>query len=416
MKRKRRSTGKIKYGFVPVFVVAVLFAVGFKTINSEKVVEAIKNAPAKCNMERVIGTFVNDAELTFTGDLMVHSYQYEEAYNPQTGEYDFMHNFTDMKKYFDKSDFVIGNFETVTAGEDVGISDYPMFNTPDSFVDAVKYAGFDLVTTANNHCMDKGMKGALRTIQVLDEKGIDHIGTYASEEMRSNIYMKNVNGINIAFLSYTYGTNGIPVPESWLVNILDEQLVKSDISRAKELNPDIIVVLPHMGNEYEEYVRDTFKNWAHMMLDAGADIVVASHPHILQPMEMVDITDDDGSQRKGFVMYSMGNFISSQTTPPRNASILLNIELEKKNNKTEITEVSYIPIWTQFRVADNSRNYFVVRSVYEMLTLPEDELNKTVRQKDILRLKDIHHETAQTLLNRDIPLEEIQNEYIFYQR
>lgn len=130
MKRKRRSTGKIKYGFVPVFVVAVLFAVGFKTINSEKVVEAIKNAPAKCNTERVIGTFVNDAELTFTGDLMVHSYQYEEAYNPQTGEYDFMHNFTDMKKYFDKSDFVIGNFETVTAGENVGISDYPMFNTP----------------------------------------------------------------------------------------------------------------------------------------------------------------------------------------------------------------------------------------------------------------------------------------------
>ena len=95
--------------------------------------------------------------------------------------------------------------------------------------------------------MDKGMKGALRTIQVLDEKGIDHIGTYASEEMRSNIYMKNVNGINIAFLSYTYGTNGIPVPESWLVNILDEQLVKSDISRAKELNPDIIVVLPHLS-------------------------------------------------------------------------------------------------------------------------------------------------------------------------
>ena len=103
--------------------------------------------------------------------------------------------------------------------------------------------------------------------------------------------------MKIAFLSYTYGTNGIHVPEDWLVNRLDENLIKSDIAKAKALEPDFIVVMPHMGNEYEEYVRDTFKNTAHMMLNAGADIVVASHPHVLQPMETVELTEENGEKK-----------------------------------------------------------------------------------------------------------------------
>ena len=414
MNQKRLNSGKIKYLYIPVFVATMLITIGYKSLGNEQSFFSFLQQRANCNITRIEGTPVYDAKLTFTGDIMVHSYQYNEAYNSQTGEYDFTHNFEDIKKYFDDSDFVVGNFETVMAGEDVGVSDYPCFNSPDSIADAIHYAGFDLVTTANNHCMDKGMKGTLRTLKVLDEKGIDHIGTYASYEERTQIYINDINGINVAFLSYTYGTNGIRVPEKWLVNIMSEELIKSDIARAKELDPDIIVVLPHMGNEYETYTRDVFKNWAYMMLDAGADIVVASHPHVLQPMEMVEITSQDGTVRNGFVMYSMGNFISSQTTPPRNASIILNIELEKKNNDTNITGVSFIPIWTQFRNSSNTGNYFVVRSVYEMLTMPEEELRNTVRKIDMPRLKDIHYETTKILLNEDIPLENIQDEYLFY--
>jgi len=414
MKPRRQSSGKIKYFYIPVFIAVMLITIGFKSLGSEKSVFDFLKQAAECTTTRIFGTTVYDAKLTFTGDIMVHSYQYNEAYNSQTGEYDFKHNFEDVKKYFDDSDFVIGNFETVMAGESVGVSDYPCFNSPDSIADAIKYAGFDLVTTSNNHCMDKGMKGTLRTLEVLDEKGIDHIGTYSSEEARSQIYIKDINGINVAFLSYTYGTNGIRIPEDWLVNVLSEDLVKSDINKAKELNTDVIIVLPHMGNEYEEYPKEVFKNWAHMMLNAGADIIVASHPHVLQPMEMVDITNDDGSVRKGFVMYSMGNFISSQTTPPRNASVILNVELEKKNSETDIIGVSFIPIWTQFRNASNTGNYFVVRSVYEVLSMPEENLKKIVRSKDISRLKDIHYETTKKLLDKDIPLEDIQNEYVFY--
>ncbi len=415
MKQRKRSTERSKYFIVPVFIIALLAVVGFTFIDTFDKAIVIFNNTADYVTERKEGSKIINADLTFTGDIMCHSYQYNEAYDSATGTYDFSHNFTDMKKYFDEADLVIGNLETVFAGEDVGISDYPCFNSPDSFADAIKDAGFDVLTTANNHSMDKRMSGALRTLDILDERGIDHIGTYRSAEERENILIKDVNGMKIAFLSYTYGTNGIPVPEDWLVNRLDEELIKSDISRAKALDPDIIIVLPHMGNEYEEYVRDTFKNWANIMLNAGADIVVASHPHVLQPMETVEITEEDGSTRTGFVMYSMGNFISSQTTPPRNASILLNIELEKKGtDDAYIKKVSFVPIWTQFQNAQ-WQNHFVVRSVYEMLTLPEDQLINTVRSKDIPRLKEIHSETTKMLLNTDIPLENIQDEYVFYE-
>lgn len=398
-----------------VLVLIVCFFCGFRFINEISIAEGVFNKTIEYVTERKEGTEIKNAKLTFTGDIMCHDYQYKEAYNSSTGEYDFMHNFQDMKKYFESADLVIGNLETVFAGEEAGISNYPCFNSPDSFLYSLKDAGFDLLTTANNHCMDKKMAGALRTLDLLDDLDIAHVGTYRSQEERDNIYMREVNGIKIAFLSYTYGTNGISIPESWLVNILDENLIKNDINKAKQLNPDFIVVMPHMGNEYEEYVRDVFKNWAHMMIEAGADIVVASHPHILQKMEMVNAKNDDGTDRTGYIMYSMGNFISSQTTPPRNASILLNIELEKiGKDDAHIKKISFIPIWTQFQNA-NWKNHFVVRSVYEMLTLPEDQLKSTVRSKDIPRLKNIHYETTKTLLNQDIPLENIQNEYIFYE-
>lgn len=400
-----------------MLIFAVCVFEGFSFADRIDMAKAVFNETAEYVTVRKQGKTIekiSNVKLTFTGDIMCHSYQYNEAYDSSTGEYDFFHNFADMKKYFDRADLTIGNLETVFAGAEVGISDYPCFNSPDSFLNAIKDAGFDLVTTANNHCMDKRMAGAVRTLDMLDSLGIDHVGTYRSQEERDNILIKEVNGMKIAFLSYTYGTNGINVPESWLVNIMDDKLIKSDIERAEKLEPDIIVVMPHMGNEYEEYVRDTFKNWAHMMLEAGADIVVASHPHVLQPMETVDITEDNGETRTGFIMYSMGNFISSQTTPPRNASILLNIELEKVgNNDAYIKQVSYVPIWTQFQNAD-WQNHFVVRSVYEMLTLPEDELKTTVRSKDIPRLKEIDHQTAQALLGIDIPLEEIKDEYVYY--
>lgn len=356
---------------------------------------------------------ISTARLTVTGDIMVHSYQYNEAYNNQTKEYDFSHNFKDMKKYFDNADLVIGNLETVFAGEDREISDYPCFNTPDSFASALKEAGFQLLTTANNHSMDKGEEGLLRTLSILDEYGIDHVGTYSSQQSRDTILIKEVNGIRIAFLSFSYGTNGIPVKTPYTINLLTEELVKSDLQKAKAENPDLIVVLPHMGIEYETYPRDEFKKWTDLMFENGADLILASHPHVLQPMEYKKIIDETGKERIGFVIYSLGNFISSQTTPPRNASILLNIEIQKTDDQRAIIKnVSFNPIWTQFRGTDG-KDHFVVRSVYEMLTLSPEEQKALLRPKDIVRLEEIHYETTSMLLGQDIPIEQIQYEYHF---
>ncbi|MBR6542680.1 MAG: CapA family protein [Anaerotignum sp.] len=354
---------------------------------------------------------VKTVKMAVVGDIMVHDYQYNEAYDPSTGEYDFMHNFQDAKKYFAGNDLVIGNLELTFGGTDRPYSSYPCFNTPDSFLDAVKDAGFNLLTTANNHSMDTGRNGVIRTLDKLDEYGIEHFGTYRTQEDRDTIFYKDVNGIRFAFLSYTYGTNGIPVPDPYLVNIIDDDIMVKDIHEARK-NADVVVVMPHMGNEYESYPRDIFVSWADMMFEAGADIVLASHPHVLQKMEYRKVDHGNGVH-DGFIIYSLGNFISSQTDPPRNASIILHLTVEQRGDAPpNVTEVSFVPIWTQFRNASDV-NDFVVRSVYERLSLSQAEQDAQIRRKDQNRLKEIHHETASFLLGREIPLSEMQEEYIF---
>ncbi|MDD3393524.1 MAG: CapA family protein [Clostridia bacterium] len=355
---------------------------------------------------------VKQVKLAVVGDIMVHDYQYNEAYDAATDSYNFMHNFQDVKKYFDGYDLVLGNLELTFGGKEKGYSSFPCFNTPDEFLDAVKDANFDILTTANNHCMDTGKNGLIRTLDKLDEAGIAHMGTYRSAEERDKILYKEVNGITFAFLSYTYGTNGIAVPDAYLVNLIDDddQMV-ADIKKARE-QADVVVVMPHMGNEYETYPKEVFQDWADLMFLSGADIVFASHPHVLQPMEYRRVDHGDGVH-DGFIIYSLGNFISSQTTPPRNASIVLHLTVEQVGNEPpNVKEVSFVPIWTQFRNAQDE-NHFVVRSVYEMVTLAKSEKDKLMRKKDQERLREVHEETASFLLNRDIPLSEIQEEYVF---
>lgn len=381
-------------------LLAVLLLCGCGSSDPVFQAEAGKDEPVK-----------KTAKLAVVGDIMVHDYQYNEAYDPATGEYDFMHNFQDAKKYFAGNDLVIGNLELTFGGDDRPYSSFPCFNTPDSFLDAVKDAGFNLLTTANNHSMDTGEAGTVRTLDRLDAYGIAHVGTYRSQEERDTILYRDVNGIRFAFLSYTYGTNGIPVPKDYLVNLIDDDRMISDIQEA-QAHADVVVVLPHMGNEYETEPREIFVDWADKMFAAGADIVLASHPHVLQKMEYRQVDHGEGVH-DGFIIYSLGNFISSQTTPPRNASIILHLTVEQEGDAPpDVTEVSFVPIWTQFRNAADE-NEFVVRSVAERLSLSEEQRAQEIRPKDQKRLEEIHHETASFLLGREVPLSEMQEEYFF---
>ena len=358
------------------------------------------------------------ATISAVGDLMVHTWQMNDAYDKETGEYDFSNDFEMITKYLEPSDFRIGNLETVFGGKEIGYSDFPMFNTPDSFGQAIADAGFDLLTTANNHSLDKKEAGLLRTLDILDQLGIDHVGTYRSREERDNFVIKDINGINVAFLSYTYGTNGLPVPngKDYLINLMNRDLIRSDLEAVKALNPDVIVVMPHMGNEYELKPKQVFIDWIDHMVECGADIVLASHPHVLQPMEIREHVDENGESRKVFVAYSLGNFISSQRTVPRDAGIIINFTLSKTGDeKCEIEKVEFIPTWVQF-TNQSGQDYVRVLGVADALKQYENGVENQLRPKDITRLKAVHKFTTDIYIPGGVPDEEMQEIYTFYSR
>ena len=354
---------------------------------------------------------VKTVNLTFTGDLMVHNYQYEAAYDSTKDEYDFSNNFTYVKKYLESADYTIGNLETTLAGRERGISGYPTFNSPDSFASEIKESGYDLLTTANNHCVDKGVQGLERTIDVLSDLGFDQIGTYKSKKKSKEIFVKEISGIKIAFLSCTYGTNGITYEGEYHVQLLNESFYKK-IKKARKL-ADYVIVIPHNGTEYQTNPSDIYKNQYHSMLESGADAVIASHPHILQPMEYETIEEEDGNSRTGFILYSMGNFISSQTTEPRDAGVIFNMTLEKDGEKrTEIKEISVIPTWCRFMDAAGRRN-FTVFSIYDLLHMDEKKRNSMIRSSDYARVQRYQKLSTKTLLGKAVSVENSKKKYKF---
>jgi len=351
-------------------------------------------------------------KLSFVGDLMIHSRQLYEAYNAGNGAYDFGHSFEFVRDHITSADYAIGNLETVFGGKESGYTDYPTFNAPDEFALALREAGFDMLTTANNHCNDRGESGIIRTIDMLDRLGLDHIGTYKSDEERSRVFIREIKGIKFAFLSFTYGTNGIPLASDkpYLANIMSKALILEDIRRAKSENPDIIVVMPHMGDEYESQPGEEWRNWARFMLDCGADIVVASHPHVLQPVEFVRIDNGSEESRNCFIAYSIGNFLSSQREPPTDAGMILNLYFERdKTGEVFLSDVSYIPTWVKF--TDDSGHFDItVLPVWDALNAVDNGNNVNLGESDIARLKCVLDEQATMFLERE-PVWTDQGEY-----
>ncbi|MCD7947352.1 MAG: CapA family protein [Oscillospiraceae bacterium] len=352
--------------------------------------------------------------LSFVGDLMVHTRQLYEAYQ-NDGSYDFGNSFASIRDSIAAADYAVGNLETVLGGEEIGYTDFPIFNTPDAFASALCEAGFDMVTTANNHCNDQGESGIMRTIHVLDSLGLDHIGTYQSQEARDRVFLKEIKGIKFAFLSCTYGTNGLPLTagKPYLANIMSEQLIRDDIQRAKAENPDFVIVMPHMGDEYECQPGEVWQDWAHFMLDCGADIVIASHPHVLQPVEIVTNDSGDHALCTRLIAYSTGNFLSSQREPPADAGMILNLCFERdETGSAFISEVSYLPTWVKFSDASGG---FDVRILPVCSTLNAAEKGEDVNLsgRDILRLKQVLKEQAALFLIEE-PSCDAQGAYVIW--
>ena len=286
--------------------------------------------------------------LTAIGDVMCHNTQYMDAYNSSTGEYDFSYVFEDIENHIKFSDISVGSLETCFAGADKGYSNYPTFNSPDALAYDLAYIGIDVLSTAGNHCLDMGFDGLSRTIDVLDQAKISHVGTYKTEEEQNNILIKDVKGVKIAFLNYTYGTNGIPIPEDkpYCVNLIDKDLIKKHIDLAKSQNADVIVACMHWGIEYQTTPSDEQKELTDFLFNNGVDIILGNHPHVLQPMEKRTVTLEDGTTKDCFVIYAFGNFICDQNAENTRNSIILDLNITKNTDgKISINKATYTPIY-----------------------------------------------------------------------
>lgn len=301
--------------------------------------------------------------MALTGDIMCHNTIYNDAFNKQSNTYDFSYIFDDIKYNIQTADIAIGNLETTFAGSSKGYSSYPTFNTPESLAYTLKKVGFDVLSTANNHCYDKGYSGIESTINYLDDADISHTGTFKSEEEQNKILVKNVKGIQIAFLSFTYGTNGITVPsdKSYSVNLIDKDLIKKQLDLAKKQNPDMICVSMHWGIEYQTTPNSEQKDLADFLFKNGADIIIGNHPHVLQNFEKREITLDDGTSKDGLVIYSLGNLLADQNKKYARVSAIMNVSVTKdENGKIKINTVKYTPIYIYKDTSKSTQKFKII--------------------------------------------------------
>ena len=285
--------------------------------------------------------------LVATGDILCHNTQYFDAYDSSTGTYDFNYVFDDVVKYIEPADIAISSLETSFAGSDVGYSNYPRFNSPDSLITAIKNIGVDVISTAGNHCLDYGFSGLSRTIDVLDSNGLSHLGTYKSQEEQSKILYKDIDGVKIAFLNYTYGTNGIPVPsgKDFCVNLIDKDLMSYQINLAKDENADVIIACMHWGTEYSTVQNSEQEELADFLFKSGVDIIIGNHPHVAEPMEKRSVTLEDGTVKDCFVIYALGNFTADQNYANTRSSVILNLDLTFEDDVLNINSATYTPIY-----------------------------------------------------------------------
>ena len=327
--------------------------------------------------------------LTSLGDTLCHNTQYWDAYNSKIDEYDFSYVYEDIKNYTLSSDITIGSLETTFAGKEKGYSNYPTFNTPDSLATALKDIGVDVVSLAGNHALDYGYTGLCRTIDVFNNIGLSHLGTYKTAEDQEKILIKDVKGVKIAFINYTYGTNGIPLPsgKDFCVNLIDKDFIKKQINQAKEQNVDMIVVCMHWGTEYRTTANSEQKDLANFLFENGVDVILGNHPHVLEPMEKKTITLQDGTTKDVFVVYALGNFTADQRDEITRDSAILNLTITKNSDgKISIDKVNYVPIY-MYKNTNVSTHKFKILDIEKNIKDYEEGKNTSINSTVYNNLK-----------------------------
>ena len=306
--------------------------------------------------------------LTFVGDAMQHAPQITAAQQPD-GTYDYSTCFENIKEDIAWADLAIVNLECPLGGKPY--TGYPCFSAPDSYAKQLKDVGFDLFLTANNHCLDRRDKGLVRTCQTLDSLGIPHIGTYRNQQERDRRvpYIVNVKGMRIAFLDYTYGTNGIPIQGNVIVDFIDQQLIADDIALARDRRADVICVNLHWGIEYQLKPVAAQRTLADWLVTQGVDLIIGGHPHVVEPMEVRHSAEFD---KNVLLVYSMGNFISNQSDIDTRGGAMVKVSLRKENGHAVIVEPRYKLFFVQKPVA-RGENYVLIPEARPDLLRPDSK-------------------------------------------
>lgn len=265
----------------------------------------------------------DEATIIFAGDAMQHQGQLDAA-RRSDGTYDYSECFSAVESYISTADYAVVNLETTLGGSPY--SGYPCFCTPDSYVDVLADAGFDMMLNANNHTLDRRDRGLRRTIDVLDRKGIPHIGTYINQTARDSVLpmIKDIKSFKIGFLNYTYGTNGIHVQGDAVVDYIDHETIRRDIANTRAAGAEIIAVAIHWGDEYKLLPNSAQRSLADFLADQGVDLIIGGHPHVIQPME---VRHSEKYGKDILVVYSLGNFISNMKTRDTRGGALVKVRL-----------------------------------------------------------------------------------------
>ena len=362
---------KKKLAISLIIIVLITVGICFFTQNNQKEETKLKEKKTEIKKEPEIKT--SKLSLIMVGDALLHSSLYRDGYN--NGTYNFTSQLELIKPIVQNYDLAFYNQESILGGTELGLSDYPTFNSPKEFGDAMIDAGFNLVSLANNHTLDRGEKAVISSCNYWKTKDVLTAGSYTSNEEANEIKIKEKNGIKYTLLAYTYGTNGIPVPQGkdYLVNIYSDEKVKNDIEKVRD-KVDVLLVSMHWGNEYQTEPTAEQKRQAEYLSSLGVDIIIGTHPHIIEPITYINDT---------LVIYSLGNFISAQSTNnDYNTMVELmtsvdiikeekdgqtTIKLENLNNELLYNYYHKGSRWTNFKVVPFSRMNETYNSDYQRL-------------------------------------------------
>ena len=333
----------------------------------------------------------DSVDIVFAGDAMQHERQLNAA-RRAGGVYSYDSCYTALQPYIESADYAVVNLETPLGG--APYSGYPMFCAPDSYLSALKSAGFDLILTANNHVLDPRDKGLRRPGATISREGLPWVGSYDDKEQRDSILplIKDIGGIKVAFLNYTYGTNGIAIQGNVAVDYINRPLMAKDIEAARNRGAEIVAVCVHWGDEYQLLPNQSQRALADYLTDLGADLIIGGHPHVIQPME---IRHSDKHDKDVFLCYSLGNFISAMRTTDTRGGALARVTLTR----------------------DDTGKAIVARATYRMVfVLPPDARHRDFRiipaEADapaaMQQKKDAFNRNAMRIFNRhnrSVPLD-----------